>query len=156
VWLLKSARMPFHTDLRKVFEALGWCETQFRWLLSSVDAWPGVSGLPDELLPKDDAISIWVSGSRLHEIVTSYDFQLVWGVLLGFDLNHSLDEEMELTRSPTPLDFRGAIQHPAAALAIVAFDSTWTAVAARDRELEQAFASYFPEAREWPNDDAET
>jgi hypothetical protein len=141
--------MPYHTHLREVFRALGDCETRVRWLLSGMWA-IGNPTLPGERL--DEAPDVWVSGERLQEIVEGFRFQLVWGSLSGFPPDHELNESEELANAPSPLQFRGAIQYPNAEIEIVAFDSSFTAVVARDSELEQAFKAHFAEARDWIQD----
>src|SRR3954447_6457517 len=90
VAIYRSDEMPFHTDLRVTFEALGNCQTNYRWLLSGLEVNALAAGLPPELLPVEDGHGIrwidqWMSGERLDEILREYDFQLIWGVLSAFD-----------------------------------------------------------------------
>lgn len=40
--LEQSTRMPFHTDMRRVFEALGGRQTEYNWLITDLVHYAGV------------------------------------------------------------------------------------------------------------------
>jgi hypothetical protein len=150
VAVYQSEKMRFHTDLRVTFEALGNCQTNYRWLLTGFEVNPLADGLPPELLPVEDGrgvrwIDQWMSGERLDEVLREYDFQLIWGVLSGFDRTHS--ESSLPAELPEAEGYTGSVRLSDAMIEIVAFDSTFTAVAARDPQLEKSFGAFFPEAQ---------
>jgi hypothetical protein len=150
VAVYQSEKMRFHTDLRVTFEALGNCQRNYRWLLTGFEVNPLADGLPPELLPVEDGpgvrwIDQWMSGERLDQILGEYDFQLIWGVLSGFDRTHS--ESSLPTERPQGEGYTGSVRLSDALIEIVAFDSTFTAVAARDPQLEKSFGAFFPEAQ---------
>ena len=151
VAVYRSEKLRFHTDLRVTFEALGNCQTNYRWLLTDLEANPLADGLPRELLPVEDGrlgnrwVDQWMSGERLDAIVREYDFQLIWGVLSGFDRTHT--ESSLPAGLPEAEGYTGSVRLSDALIEIVAFDSTFTAVAARDPHLEKSFGAFFPEAQ---------
>jgi hypothetical protein len=145
-----STRMPFHTDLRLVFEAFGGRAREFNWLLTDIELNvypPGLaySGVGDRNTAR------WRSGSELSDIVTTQEIRFVWGVLSGFRPGVTID--------PAALDVHpfadgnrsfwapGArIQHPLADVEIVCWDAGATVLLSHDDDLTRRFRSFFPEA----------
>lgn len=148
--LLKtSSRMPFHTDLRLVFEAFGGREREINWLLTDLELNLYPPGL--EYISDDRDAARWRSGSELSDIVNAHEIQFIWGVLSGFRPDVAID--------PTVLDVypfadgNGSlwapgvpIQHPLADVEIVCWDGSATLLLSRDDDLTQRFRSFFVEA----------
>lgn len=148
--LESSSRIPFHTNLRLVFDAFGGREREFNWLLTDVELNAYPPGL-DYIGIDDRATARWRSGSELSDIVAASEVQFIWGVLSGF--------RPEVTIDPAVLDVHpfadgngslwtpGArIQHPLADVEIVCWDASATVLLSRDDDLTRRFRSFFPEA----------
>lgn len=73
--------MPYFTDLRVVFEALGGRQREFNWLLS--DLVLGCCPAAFAHLNEESAAN-WLSGEALTDIVEANRIQFVWAVLSGF------------------------------------------------------------------------
>jgi hypothetical protein len=72
--------MPFHTDLRAVFDALDGRQREFDWLLIDLE----LNSYPPQLLPALRDEAIWMAGSEITDLVNAHDVQFIWGVLSGF------------------------------------------------------------------------
>jgi hypothetical protein len=146
--LESSSRMPFHTDLRRVFEAFDGREREFNWLLTDVEL--NVYPLGLEYIA-DPETARWRSGAELSDIVKAHEIQFIWGVLSGFrpgvtitpaalDVYPFADGNRSLW-TPNP-----RIQHPLADVEIVCWDSGATLLLSRDDDLTRRFRSFFREA----------
>jgi hypothetical protein len=149
----ESPRMRFQTDLREVVLTLDGAHLGYRWFLSNFQANQlGVDQIGVEAPPPvelqygtaGDTHDCWLSGARLDEIANQYDFQLIWGVLSALHPD-AIPEGKNLEPRPNAYGHlpTGTIQHPDAQIEIIAFDSTFTAITARDTEVEPAFGRYF-------------
>ena len=150
--LESSSRMPFHTNLRLVFEAFGGREREFDWLLTDLELNFYPPGL--EYIGGDDRETAkWCSGDELSDIVTAHEIQFIWGVLSGFrpegTINPAAPRVYPFADCNRSLWTPGArIQHPLADVEIVCWDSSATLLLSRDDELTRRFRSFFPEAVE--------
>jgi len=167
VVLEKSKQMPFYTDLKRVFEALGGRQKEFNWLITNLEYSANLyfspqnevlnpSELPDYQLNKNllDIINhevVWISGEKLSEIVDSTNIQFIWAVLSGFRKEVTIDIQ-NLTVEPyadgNP-DFwiaNPTIQHPMATVEIVCWDSTLTLLLSNDDDLVKRFITYFSDS----------
>jgi hypothetical protein len=140
--------MPFHTDLRPVFEAFGGREREFNWLLTDVE----LNFYPPGLEYIDDReIARWLAGSGLSDIVKAHEIQFIWGVLSGFRPGVTIDpvalDVYPFADGNRSLWTPGArIQHPLADVEIVCWDGGATLLLSRDNDLTRRFRSHFPEA----------
>jgi hypothetical protein len=140
--------MPYHTDLRRVFAALGGRQREFNWLLTDLELNVYPPSLP---YTTAQTPARWVSGETLSTIVAEHDVQVIWGVLSGFrpgaqpDLvlvdRYPFADGNEALWQP-----RVQIQHPLAEVEIVCWDSTATILLSLDDDLTRRFRAYFPEA----------
>ena len=140
-----SPRLTFHTDLREVVAALDGVHRDYLWFLSDIEAHRlGDGPLPVELQSAAGGYTNdqWVIGDRLDEIANSYSLQVVWGVFSAFPPDAPFAGGVVEPR-PTAEPWDRRTQHPDAEIEIVAFDSTFTAIAARDPNVEEAFRRYF-------------
>lgn len=143
--------MPYFTDLRLVFRAIGDRQREFNWLITDLDyGWLGPQE-DDEQLPFAGAGPHWQTGEELTRLVAHREMQFVWAVLSGFPLDVSLDlDRLEVV--PYADGNQGfwvdqpRIQHPMAEIEIVCWDSTSTLLLCRDRSIGESFRRYFPEA----------
>lgn len=143
--------MPYYTNLALVFRALDGAQRAFEWILTDVDC----IALDGEPLPIElcggAADPIQYSGSAITELVTRRRIQFVWAVLSGFSRDDVPDRQ---TLDPYPFADGNAalwqpgvsIQHPRAQLEIVCWDSGATLLLSRQDELSKSFRSFFPDA----------
>ncbi len=146
--LESSRRMPFHTDLRRVFEAFGGREREFNWLLTDMELNFYPPGL--EYISIDET-GRWLAGSELSDIVTAHEIQFIWCVLSGFRPEVAIDPTVldvypfaDCNRSLWAPGVR--IQHPLADVEIVCWDAGATLLLSSDDDLTRRFRSFFPEA----------
>lgn len=143
--------MPYFTDLRLVFRAIGNRQSKFNWLITDLEyGWLGVHE-DGEPVPFVGSGPHWLTGEELTRLVADNEMQFVWAVLSGFPPGESLD----LTRlevvpyadgNPGFWVDEPRIQHPLAEVEIVCWDSTSTLLLCRDRSVGESFRRYFPEA----------
>ena len=170
--LEKTNQMPVHTDMRRVFDALGGKQIDYNWLVTDLVYYADLrrsaanellsgeseldedqlSGWPTEALAADGA-PIWIAGDELTRIIEGNDLQFVWGVFSGFRKNMEINLE---TLSVIPYadgnpDLWGAqprIQHPLAEIEIVCWDSTATLFFSEDEELAERFRQHFTDCED--------
>jgi hypothetical protein len=146
--------MPYFTDLRLVFRAIGDRQREYNWLLTDVECnWLGIHDGRRHPLP--DSGPYWLTGSELSRIVAEFDMQFVWGVLSGFPSAVSLhldrlDVEPYADGNPDFWAAQPRIQHPLAEVEIACWDSTSTLLLSRDQSISESFRRYFPEAVDLP------
>ena len=143
--------MPYFTDLRLVFRAIGGRQRDYNWLITDLDyGWLGVHE-DHEQPPFIGGGPHWRTGEELSRLVAEYDMQFVWAVLSGFPPAVSLDLD-RLAVVPYADGNAGfwadepQIQHPLAEVEIACWDSTSTLLLCRDRSIGESFRRYFPEA----------
>jgi hypothetical protein len=142
--------MPYFTDLRLVFRAIGDRQREFNWLITDLESnWLAVKdGRPEPFVGQGP---IWLTGDELSRIVADYEIQFVWAVLSGFPNGVVLDLA-QLVIEPYADGNPGfwvdepRIQHPMAEIEIVCWDSSSTLILSRDRPIGESFRRYFPEA----------
>lgn len=145
-----GCEMPYFTDLRPVFRAVGDRQREFDWLVTDLDyGWLEVrDGRP---MPFSEPGPHWLTGDELSRLVAGYEMQFVWAVLSGFPPNVVLDPA-RLEVVPYAEGNAGLwvtqprIQHPLAEIEIVCWDSTSTLLLCKDRSIGESFRRYFPEA----------
>lgn len=153
--LMHDSRMPYHTDPRLVFHAIGGRQCEFDWLVTD----HGLCLLSDhEPLRYGEQIAsfvgsaaVRVSGAELTAIVNCEDIQFVWGVLSALPSGVEVDLG---NLSPRPVADGNPwlwrpgvqIQHPLVHAEIVCWDGSCTLFLTRDDDLTIRFRSFFPEA----------
>ena len=150
--LEQSERMPYHTDLGVVFRALGGAQRDFDWVLTDLEVigelGPALAPLAD--LERQGALCL--TGDALTAAVEEGEpLQFAWGVLSGFapggaPAAEALDPYPYADGNPALWQPGVTLQHPAARLEIVCWDSSATLLLSREPELARRFREYFPEA----------
>jgi hypothetical protein len=141
--------MPYYTDMREVFAAMGQRQREFNWLLTECEAWRQDSKAM--IAPFVGADVQWFSGDDLTRKVSQCKTQFIWGVFSGFPLNVSLDlQHLDVypcaDGNPDFWTAAPKIQHPLAEIEIVCWDSSATLLLCRDHTIASSFRTYFPEA----------
>ena len=131
------------TYLDKVFAALGNIQENYNWLLTDCECNVDIPELEDEFC--------WMSGSELTALQRKYhDPQWIWAVLSAFDKTVTEEQALEYPL-PNARDNNNAlwrlpveVQNPLARFEIVPFDSSYTLLISREKEIVDRFRAYFP------------
>ncbi len=141
----------FYTHMLEIIQALGGKDLPYKWLISSIEAYPVKKGTYADMVTSNEYLIL--SNAELLEMLTEEDFQWIWAVfsaipeqrsdaeILGYALP-SVDKE-EIYKEDVAV-----IQHPLAELEIVAVDSSNAFIVARDAQMAEKFKDLFPKATE--------
>lgn len=143
-----SLQMPFHTDIKLIFDALEGRQREFNWLITGHECfcWPSGEDIFNEEI-------ILLSGDELTDIVTHNNIQFVWGILSAFSKSTDIDIN-NLSVIPT---FEGEWkygggdvhpQHPLAIAEIVCVDSSYTLFLSKDEDLSNRFLRHYSDAQD--------
>jgi hypothetical protein len=147
-------RMPYFTDLRLLFQAVGGRQRKFNWLITDL-AYSRFGDLDKGSPPFRHSGPHWVTGTDLTQIVEENDLQFEWAVLSGFstrvvlDLDR-LDVEPYADGNPGFWVAQPHIQHPLAEVEIVCWDASAALLLSRDPTIGESFRRFFPEAVDLP------
>ncbi len=146
-----KSQLPYYTDLAYIFGVLGYRAQTLNWLITDAEYnWLGGESFPPEFR-LDSSTPVWISGTRLQQILQECAIQFNWGVLSGFDPDIVLDPT-HLVIYPYADGNRAlwteaaAIQHPQALIEIVCWDNTLTLFLSKDPDLSRNFQAAFSEA----------
>jgi hypothetical protein len=143
-----SLQMPWHTDIKLIFDALEGRQREFNWLITEHECycWSSDKNIFNEGI-------VLLSGDELTDIVTGNEIQFVWGILSAFSKSTDIDIN-SLSVIPT---FEGEWkyggeevrpQHPLAIAEIVCVDSSYTLFLSKDEDLSNRFLRYYPDAQD--------
>ena len=122
------------TYLDKVFAALGNIQENYNWLITDGECNVDIPELEEEFC--------WMSGSELMALQRKYhNPQWIWGVLSAFEKTVTKERVLEY---PLPAVRDNHVQHPQAFFEIRAWDSCYTLVFSREKEIVDRFRAYFP------------
>lgn len=143
-----SPQMPYHTDVKHIFDALEGRQREFNWLITERETY----SLPSVKEIFNGEI-VLLSGDELTDIVTQNRIQFVWGILSAFDKSIDIDIT-NLSVIPT---FDGEwkyggedvhMQHPLAIAEIVCVDSSYTIFLSKDKDLSNRFHRHYSDAQD--------
>ncbi len=135
-----------YTYLRKIFESVPCLRTDYNWFISDYEAHPLSNGRVVRLAQTGGCA--WISGEELYGMVRHDDFQWIWGVLSGFEKSILKEEVLKYER-PYSDGYSGfwekelSIQHPLAAVELVAWDGSLTLIISKDESVVEKFRSAF-------------
>jgi hypothetical protein len=149
--LKNTKQVEFHTNLSEIvepfkneFASLNWLLTNQDYILLDYEE----KGLVDKLDHEPDRIEF--TGTELLEIVETRYIQFVWGVFCGFkgkipnlrqeDLPYA-DCNSDIWTEPDKFLLTDS------EIEILCFDSSYTLVKFRDKNLEEQFKDKFPDAQ---------
>ncbi len=136
---------PGYTLMKKVFNSMENDQLNYNWLIANYECFPATKEY-DELF---DWNTVFLSGERITEIVNTEDFQWIWGTFLSFSKDISEDEIMS-HKLPWSDEYKGyyqiplSMQHPLAETEVIAFDSTFTIVLTKSKELYDKIRMAYP------------
>ncbi|NEW06854.1 hypothetical protein GK047_12645 [Paenibacillus sp. SYP-B3998] len=164
--LERTKQMPFHTDMRRVFNVFDGKQKDYNWLITDLVYYVGARrSAANELLPDDlefedsenyptdllDKYIILIDGEELTKIIYGNDIQFVWGVFSGIPKNIEIDtDELEVMPyadgNPKFWIADPTIQHPMADIEVVCWDSTLTLLFSKDEVIGKNFQEYFKDS----------
>lgn len=134
---------PWYTQMGKVFEAIHNKQNDYNWLITDIDC------VPQKIEAQYNGDYCWLTGEELTKLVAEDDWQWVWAVLSGFDKSIDVSEVLNYPH-PCANGYEGfwinpiSIQHPLAAIEIVAWDSSLTLLFSKQEKLVKDFLAFFP------------
>ncbi len=137
----------YYTYMLEVLLALGGKDMQYKWLISSIEAYPKTRGKYVDLIEKSAYVIL--ANAELMEMLTEDDFQWVWAVFSAIPANISNEEILryELPSAENKAIYRkdaAMIQHPLAELEIVAFDSSYVFMVSKNEQMAERFKDLYP------------
>jgi len=141
--LKDSSQMPWHTDIKLIFDALEGQQREFNWLITEHET---NSDIFNEEI-------ILLSGDEFTDMVTHNKIQFIWGILSAFDKSIDIDIN-NLSIIPT---FNGEwkyggedvhTQHPLAIAEIACVDSSYTIFLSKDEDLSNRFLRHYSDAQD--------
>jgi hypothetical protein len=143
----------YYTHLKKLFEAIGNAQLNYKWLISYAECYPHDRELEKLLDGSYSGGYCILSGKELTDMVEKEDFQWIWGTFSAFDPSTS-NEEILKHKLPENDMYPGfwvnplTMQHPLSKMEIVAFDSSCTLIFTRDFVLPESFKDHYPKAED--------
>ncbi len=134
-----------YTFLKKIFNSINNVQKDFNWLITSHECYPMNEQISNILSSK----WCWLTGEELTKIIDEEDFQWIWGCLVAFPKEISLEEIFKY-------DFPSAgknnnlwnkplsMQHPLSEIELIAWDSSMTVLICRNDKLIDIFMNNIP------------
>lgn len=145
-WIIQHTdKLDFHTDLKELLKPILSEIESFNWLISDFEF------ISDKILPIHHEQEFFVLTSIEFSKILNSKTQLIWGVVSGFSENEqiSFDENNLPSAEGKGLIWENEnFQIENSIIEIIAFDSTYSIIKFKDKNLSDKFKNYFPEAIE--------
>lgn len=136
---------PYYSTFGKIFMEITELSENYNWLVSYPECYPQTP----EYQKKMDKAYIWLTGKDLRRMLTTEDFQWIWGVISGFDKNISLEN---ILKYPLPYanGYSGfwknpvTIQHTLAKVEIIAWDSNYSLYISENNKIIKKILDIYP------------
>ena len=140
--LERTNHVPFFTDMRRVFEALGIDCADFDWYISDVETNYYGSDFQN--------IDQWMAGSELKTLISKNEIQFIWAVFSAFDrgIRFDVDEPPYVDGNPeywNALDPKPQLK--GAHFEIACWDSSATLLIGVSEELANRFCVAYSDTR---------
>ncbi|MCX7276204.1 MAG: hypothetical protein NTZ15_02610 [Burkholderiales bacterium] len=140
--LERSTSVPWFTNMRSVFDALGFRASRYDWFVSDVETnYYGKDFVSDDQ---------WISGEALERLISEHDIQFIWAVFSAFPKG----TRFPVNNAPLVEDHAGywsgvevAPQLEGALFEIAAWDSSATILVGLPVDAEEAFSKKYPDAK---------
>lgn len=146
--MIDSEQMPYHTDVRLIFDALEGRQKEFNWLITGHEcvSWTSIIEALDEEV-------VFLSGEKFTDIVNENGIQFIWGILSAFDKSVDIDVKnlAVLPNFDGKWKYGGGdvqTQHPLAVAEIVCVDSSYTIFLSKDDDLSRRFMKHYSDAQD--------
>jgi hypothetical protein len=145
-WVIRySKKMTYHTNLRVLIEPLLAEINDLNWLVTDLEY--NGSHLVKDLPVNYDHDYFILTPHRFFDLIAA-DMQIIWGIFLGFPKDYTINvDPINLPYAESDHVWNeGHIQHEDAVIEIICFDSSYTIVKFRDRNMSDIFKAHFTEA----------
>lgn len=143
-WIIQhSEKLRCHTDLKEILFSILTNIDSYNWLLTDLNF------IADRELPINNDDDYFVLSNVEFQKIINSETQFIWGVIIGFDP----DTEIIIDKDDLPFADGNSLiwtsenfQIKNASIEITAFDSSYTLVKFKDKNLSDKFKDYFDEA----------
>lgn len=139
---------PWYTQMGRVLDAIHNRQLDYHWLITDMDGVP-----PAMEACCQEGGYCWLTGENFTKLVREDDGQWIWAVASGFAPDIPLSDILQYPQ-PYANNYEGfwkkplSIQHPLAAVEIVAWDSSCTLLLSREADLVEDFLDFFPHSED--------
>jgi hypothetical protein len=140
--ILENTRgVPYFTDIRAVFAALGIAPGDYDWFLSDLDTVP--------MLPELGREARWMDGGALQRLLDTTDLQFIWAVFTAVEKGRRFDVDDPPHADGNCACWTGDVQPqlPGALFEIVCWDSGATLLIGLPEVLAANFKRAFPDVK---------
>ena len=139
-WVIKnSKKIKYQTDLEGILKPI-WNELlNFKWIITDVDF------ITDVEIHLNFEKDYFILNKNEFEKLMESDTQIIWGVFSAVNNKFAINEKQIAQISAEDLDVwkNDKFLIPESDLEIVAFDSGYTILKFKDKNLSEKFKSYF-------------
>ncbi|MBW1656954.1 hypothetical protein [Flavobacterium quisquiliarum] len=143
-WIIqKTEKLEFHTDLKELLKPIQKEIEYYNWVISDFEF------ISDKELPIHHEEDFFVLSSQEFNDILNSQTQFIWGIICGFPK----DQEIIVNENNIPFAEENDLiwknenfQIPNSSIEIIAFDSSYTIIKFKEKNLSNTFKRYFIEA----------
>ncbi|SFD09781.1 hypothetical protein [Flavobacterium phragmitis] len=145
-WIIqKTEKLEFHTNLKELLKPIQTETEYYNWVISDFEF------ISDKELPIHHEEDFFVlSNKEFNEILNSLT-QFIWGVISSIPKNKEIvinENNLPFAEGNDLIWKNGNFQIPNSTIEIIAFDSSYSIIKFKEKNLSDTFKEYFPEAIE--------
>lgn len=145
-WIIQQTeKLNFHTDLKELLKPIQKEIESYNWLISDFEF---ISN--QEISINHDRDFFVLSNQEFNEILNSQT-QFIWGVIIGFPKNKEIfidENNLPFAEGNDLIWENENFQIPNSTIEIIAFDSSYSIIKFKDKNMSDRFKNYFNEAIE--------
>ncbi|AZI39630.1 hypothetical protein [Epilithonimonas vandammei] len=144
-WVIKhSKKIKYHTDLKEILKPI-WSELlDYKWIITDVEF------LTDSQIPLNYDTDYFFLDKNEFESLMISDTQIVWGIIAAVKNDYEIRTEniIKLSCESDEVWKENTFLIPQSIVEIIAFDSGYTILKFKEKNLSEKFKHYFEEAIE--------
>lgn len=141
-WIIRSTKkVKFHTNLQEVLKPIWDDLVVYKWILTDLDF------MPDQPLPINFDEDFFILNNPEFEKLYQSNTQMIWGIISAVKDNIEPDTSLisRLSAEDTSVWEPNHFLIQESIVEIIAFDSGYTIVKFKDKNLSDKFKEYFQE-----------
>jgi len=141
-WIIRSTKkVKFHTNLQEVLKPVWEDLTAYKWILTDLDF------MPDGTIPINFDNDFFILNHGQFEQIYNSNTQIIWGIIAAVPSDIEPDSMYisQLSAEDPDVWKSNHFSIQESVLEIIAFDSGYTIVKFKDRNLSDRFRDYFQE-----------
>lgn len=139
-WVIRSIKnVKFHTNLSGILKPIWNSLTTYHWILADLDF------LSDADLPINFEQDFFVLDRQQFEQIYHSRTQIIWGIIAAIPINADITSVPTLSAEDSEVWEPNHFCIQESILEITAFDSGYTIVKFKDKDLSDKFKEYFQE-----------